>query len=154
MSNKQAKKGFHWGHGIIVTFVLFGAFMAYFYIHMSHEKIELVGENYYADGQAYQEKINLENQSIPLGQQIHIKSIAKDQYILIQLPEGCNAASVQFFRPSNASMDKTLIWDKKTSLNWTSSTSFLVEGPWKRTITWSVGGKNYLQEDRIIISSN
>jgi hypothetical protein len=140
MSNQQEKKGFHWGHGIIVTFVLFGAFMAYFYIHMSHEKIELVGENYYADGQAYQDKINLQNQSIPLGQQIHIKSIAKDQYILIQLPE--------------ASMDKTLIWDKKTSLNWTSSTNFLVDGPWKRTITWSVLGKNYIQEDRIIISNN
>lgn len=154
MSNQQAKKGFHWGHGIIVTFVLFGAFMAYFYIHMSHEKIELVGDNYYADGQAYQQKINLQNQVIPVSQHIQVKPIAKNQFILIQLPKGCNAASLQFFRPSNASLDKTLIWDNKTSLNWTSSTSFLVEGPWKRTITWSVGGKNYLQEDRIIISSN
>ncbi|MEY3919115.1 MAG: hypothetical protein RLZZ132_1452, partial [Bacteroidota bacterium] len=25
------KFNFNWGHGIIVTFVLFGAFMAYFY---------------------------------------------------------------------------------------------------------------------------
>ena len=154
MSNQQEKKAFHWGHGIIVTFVLFGAFMAYFYIHMSHEKIELVGENYYADGQAYQEKINLQNQSIPVGKQIHIQSIAKDQFILIQLPEGCHAASVQFFRPSNESLDKKLVWDKKTNNNWTFSTSFLVEGPWKRTITWSVLGKKYIQEDRIIISKN
>ncbi|MFM7020938.1 MAG: hypothetical protein ACKOXC_09085, partial [Aquirufa sp.] len=62
MDTNQAKKGFHWGHGIILTFVFFGTFMAYFYINMSHEKIELVGENYYADGQAYQSKIDLQNQ--------------------------------------------------------------------------------------------
>lgn len=154
MSNNQQKKGFHWGHGIIVTFILFGAFMAYFYIHMSHEKIELVGENYYADGQAYQEKINQQNQSIPASQRIQIKSIAKDQYLLIQLPEGCDSASVQFFRPSNEAQDKNINWKNQDGLNWTFPTDFLVEGPWKRTIRWSIAGKSYLQEDRISISNH
>jgi nitrogen fixation protein FixH len=153
MSNNQQKKGFHWGHGIIVTFILFGAFMAYFYIHMSHEKIELVGENYYADGQAYQEKINQQNQSIPASQQIQIKSIAKDQYLLIQLPEGCDSACVQFFRPSNQAQDKNINWKNQDGLNWTFPTDFLVEGPWKRTIRWSIAGKSYLQEDRISITN-
>lgn len=152
MSNNQQKKGFHWGHGIIVTFILFGAFMAYFYLNMSHEKIELVGENYYADGQAYQEKINLQSQAIPVAQQIQVKSIAKDQFILIQLPVGCDSAQVNFFRPSNESQDKTIAWTAKDGINWTFSTTFLVPGPWKRSISWSVAGKNYLQEDRIIIS--
>lgn len=152
MSNIQQKKGFHWGHGIIVTFVLFGAFMAYFYINMSHEKIELVGENYYADGQAYQVKINQQNQSIPTSQQIQVKTIANDQYLLIQLPTGCDSASVQFFRPSDESRDKTILWKTQDGLNWTSPTDFLIEGPWKRTIRWSIDGKSYLQEDRIVIS--
>ena len=152
MSNNQQKKGFHWGHGIIITFVLFGAFMAYFYINMSHEKIELVGENYYADGQAYQEKINLQNQAIPATQQIQVKSIANDQFILIQLPAGCDSANVQFFRPSNAAQDKTIKWNSKDGLNWTFPTDFLVAGPWKRSVSWSVAGKSYLQEDRIFIS--
>lgn len=152
MSNIQQKKGFHWGHGIIVTFVLFGAFMAYFYINMSHEKIELVEENYYADGQAYQAKINQQNQSIPTSQQIQVKSIANNQYLLIQLPTGCDSASVKFFRPSDESQDKTILWKIQDGLNWTSPTDFLIEGPWKRTIQWSIAGKSYLQEDRIVIS--
>ncbi|MEN9958059.1 MAG: hypothetical protein RLZZ474_303 [Bacteroidota bacterium] len=152
MSNIQQKKGFHWGHGIIVTFVLFGAFMAYFYINMSHEKIELVGENYYADGQAYQAKITQQNQSIPTSQQIQVKSIANDQYLLIQLPSGCDSATVQFFRPSNQTQDKNITWKNQEGLNWTFPTNFLVEGPWKRTIRWSIAGKRYLQEDRIIIA--
>jgi nitrogen fixation protein FixH len=126
--------------------------MAYFYINMSHEKIELVGENYYADGQAYQAKINLQNQAIPAAQQIQVKSIANDQFILIQLPTGCDSANVQFFRPSNAAQDKTVKWISKDGLNWTFPTDFLVEGPWKRSISWSVAGKSYLQEDRIFIS--
>jgi nitrogen fixation protein FixH len=57
------KFSFNWGHGIIVTFVLFGIFMAYFYIHMSKESIELVGKNYYADGQAFQQKIKEREQT-------------------------------------------------------------------------------------------
>ncbi len=149
MSDNQ-KKGFHWGHGIIVTFILFGAFMAFFYINMSHEKIELVGDNYYADGQAYQEKINQQNQAIPTEQQIQVKTIANDQFGLIQLPLGCDSASVQYFRPSNATLDKVIQWEKGTNLNWTFSTAFLVAGPWKRTIRWSIAGKSYLQEDRIV----
>ena len=144
--------GFHWGHGIIITFVLFGSFMAYFYINMSHEKIELVGENYYADGQAYQEKINLQNQSIPAEQQIQVKSISNNQFILIQLPDGCDSAHVQFFRPSNAAQDKTITWNSKDGLNWTFPTDFLIAGLWKRSVRWSVAGKSYLQEDRIFIS--
>ena len=90
MDINQTKKGLHWGHGIIFTFMLFGAFMAYFYIHMSHEKIELVGENYYADGQAYQKKINLQNQAIPQEHQISVQRIAKDDFLLIQLPNDCS----------------------------------------------------------------
>ena len=53
MNNNKPFK-FHWGHGIILTFVLFGAFMAYFYIQMTHQVIELVGDNYYEDGQKFQ----------------------------------------------------------------------------------------------------
>ncbi|WP_395767923.1 FixH family protein [Aquirufa sp.] len=154
MINNQANKGYHWGHGIMVTFILFGVFMAYFYINMSNEKIELVGENYYADGQAFQEKMNQENQEIPKQHQVQLKSIANDHYMLIQLPEGCDSANMQFFRPSNARLDKSLTWKKDTNLNWTFSTVFLVEGPWKRTIRWSVEGKSYLQEDRIVIPKN
>ncbi|MFM6938545.1 MAG: FixH family protein, partial [Aquirufa sp.] len=107
---------------------------------------------YYADGQAYQEKINLQNQAIATDHQIQVKSIANNQFILVQLPTGCDSASVQFFRPSNAAQDKTVKWNSNNDLNWTFPTGFLVAGPWKRSISWSVAGKNYLQEDRIFIS--
>ena len=50
----------------MVTFVLFGAFMAYFYVNMSNESIELVGKNYYADGQAFQQKIKEREQTAAL----------------------------------------------------------------------------------------
>lgn len=153
MSNNNTIKGFHWGHGIILTYIFFGAFMAYFYLHMSQEKIELVGENYYADGQAYQEKINLHNQVIPLSHQIQVKSIANNQYHLIQLPTGCDSASVQFFRPSNAQQDKTIHWKKEQNLNWTFATEFLIKGPWKRTINWTIGGQTYIQEQRILATN-
>ncbi len=150
MDINQTKKGLHWGHGIILTFVFFAAFMAYFYVYMSQEKIELVGENYYADGQTYQKKINMQNQAIPPEHQISVQRIANDDFLLIQLPQDCESASVQFFRPSNATLDKKIEWESAQGKIWNMLTTFLVPGPWKRTITWQVNGKTYLQEDRIV----
>ncbi len=47
---------FHWGHGIVLTFISFAAFMSYFYINMSKEKIDLVGDHYYEDGKNFKKK--------------------------------------------------------------------------------------------------
>ena len=150
MDTNQTKKGLHWGHGIILTFVFFGVFMAYFYLHMSHEKVELVGNNYYADGLAYQKKIDLQNQDIPQEHKITVQAIAHDDFLVIQLPQDCESANIQFFRPSNATLDTKMEWHKSLGKLWTIPTAFLVHGPWKRTITWRVTGKTYLQEDRIV----
>jgi nitrogen fixation protein FixH len=149
--NNSKTKGFHWGHGIILTFVLFGAFMAYFYFNMTHQVIELVGDHYYEDGKQFQKKIDLKNQRIPATDTLQIQLLADQSFLLVRLPMGIESASLQFFRPANSKQDKKLIWQAKDGEAWTIPSAFLTKGPWKYSISWRVRGHDYLREERLLI---
>lgn len=140
---------FNWGHGIIVTFVLFGAFMAYFYVNMSKESIELVGKNYYADGQAFQKKINEREQTASLSSKAKLEFSADFQQAKIEFPNSVTQAILVFYRPSNASQDKTVSVSSDTAGLALISTAFLVKGPWKVSLSWEKDGKNFIEEQRI-----
>lgn len=145
------KFSFHWGHGIIVTFLLFGAFMAYFYLNMSKESIELVGKNYYADGQAFQKKINERKQTAALTSKAELTFSANYQQAKIQFPASVTNGSIVFYRPSNANQDKILRISADSSGLALINTSFLVKGPWNVSLTWEKDGESYIEEQRIQI---
>ncbi len=147
----MTKFSFNWGHGIIVTFVLFGAFMAYFYVNMSKENIELVGKNYYADGQAFQQKINEREQTEALKAKASLEFSSDFQQAKIQFPASISIGSLVFYRPSNASQDKTLGVSADAAGLALINTPFLVKGPWKVSLTWEKDGKSYIVEQRIQI---
>ena len=145
------KFNFNWGHGIIVTFVLFGAFMAYFYVNMSKESIELVGKNYYADGQEFQRKINERKQTEALTEKASIQFAEDFKQAKIQLPSSIQKGTIVFYRPSNATLDKTLeITSNSSGLSFIQ-TDFLIKGPWNVSLQWEKAGKNYVEEQRILI---
>ena len=140
---------FNWGHGIIVTFVLFGAFMAYFYVNMSKESIELVGKNYYADGQAFQQKINERDQTASFSSRVSLEFSTDFQQAKIEFPNSITKAILVFYRPSNANQDKTLSVSADTTGLALINTAFLVKGPWKVSLSWEKDGKNFIEEQRI-----
>ena len=145
------KFNFNWGHGIMVTFVLFGAFMAYFYVNMSNESIELVGKNYYADGQAFQQKIKEREQTAALSVKASLKFSADFKQAEIHFPATVLQGRIVFYRPSNASLDKTVEITADTSGTAFISTDFLQKGPWNVSLSWEKDGDNYIEEQRIII---
>lgn len=145
------KFSFNWGHGIIVTFVLFGAFMAYFYVNMSKESIELVGKNYYADGQAFQKKINEREQTAALTAKASLVFSADFQQAKIQFPTSISTGSLVFYRPSNANLDKTVSVAADSNGLALIHTPFLVKGPWNVSLSWEKDGKSYIEEQRIQI---
>lgn len=149
--NLMNKFSFNWGHGIIVTFVLFGAFMAYFYVNMSKESIELVGKNYYADGQAFQQKINEREQTAALTSKASLAFSADFQQAKIQFPPSISKGSLVFYRPSNAHLDKTLSVSADSTGLALINTPFLVKGPWNVSLSWEKEGKSYIEEQRILI---
>ncbi|MEY3918461.1 MAG: hypothetical protein RLZZ132_796, partial [Bacteroidota bacterium] len=56
-----------------------------------------------------------------------------------------------FYRPSNATLDKTLkITSDSSGLSFIQ-TDFLIKGPWNVSLQWENAGKNYMEEQRILI---
>jgi nitrogen fixation protein FixH len=145
------KFSFNWGHGIIVTFVLFGAFMAYFYVHMSKESIELVGKNYYADGQAFQQKIKEREQTSALAVKATWEYSADFRQAKVQFPAGVSKGKLVFYRPSNAALDKTIEITADTAGLAFINTDFLIKGPWNVSLQWEKEGKSYVKEQRIVV---
>ena len=131
--------------------MLFGAFMAYFYIHMSKESIELVGKNYYADGQAFQQKIKEREQTAALVSKATWEYSSDFRQTKIQFPVGVKRGTLVFYRPSNAALDKTLEIVADTSGLEFINTDFLIKGPWNVSLKWEKNGKNYVEEQRILI---
>jgi nitrogen fixation protein FixH len=149
MNNKN--KGFSWGHGIIVTFILFGLFMAYFYVNMSKEEIDLVGDHYYEDGQKYQQKIDIQKKTALLTQKAVINFDINYQLAKINFPVGSNHLKVDFYKPSNQKEDKHFQMSQPKDSIWIIETPFLSKGPWKTTLSWENKGETYRSETRWII---
>ncbi|MHA8052403.1 FixH family protein [Aquirufa sp. Wall-65K1] len=150
MSNTE-KKSLNWGHAIIGVFILFGAFMAYFYVNMTHETIELVGDHYYEDGQKFQKKIDQRKETELLDKKIELAFNQSNKEVKLSIPAGTHDIKVNFFRPSSAAQDKVFTLKAPKDSTWTISGDFLVKGPWKISLEWMVADKTYLDDHRILV---
>ncbi len=150
MSNTE-KKSLNWGHAIIGVFILFGAFMAYFYVNMTHETIELVGDHYYEDGQKFQKKIDQRKETELLDKKIELAFNQSNKEVKLSIPAGTHDIKVNFFRPSSAAQDKVFTLKETKDSTWTISGDFLVKGPWKISLEWMVADKTYLDDHRILV---
>ncbi|MFL0161877.1 FixH family protein [Aquirufa salirivi] len=150
MSN-TVKKSLNWGHAIIGVFILFGAFMAYFYVNMTHETIELVGDHYYEDGQKFQKKIDQRKETALLAEKVELQFNSKSKEVKLSIPKGSHDVKVNFFRPSSAALDKSFTLKNPSDSTWSISGEFLSKGPWKVNIEWMIADKTYLNDQRILV---
>lgn len=151
MSNKPFK--FHWGHGIILTFLAFAAFMSYFYVNMSKEKIDLVGDHYYEDGQKFEQKQRLLQQTNQLPDKVSFQIDNISKQLLLKIPAETSDIKVDLFFMPDASKDQHL--HKTNPKNyWAIPLEGLPAGNWRISIKWIHQKKEYLQEDRFNLLSD
>jgi nitrogen fixation protein FixH len=150
MNNKKQFE-FHWGHGIMITFIFFGGFMAYFYINMTHENIDLVGKQYYQEGQNFQEKINERNGVTHLNEKPEYEFSEDFQAVRITYPSAMQKISLIFYRPSDSKLDQQINLSKLSGNFQIVKTSFLKKGPWKLSIHWTQNNQKYQEEHRVIV---
>ncbi len=141
----KEKFTFHWGHGIVLTFILFAAFMAYFYVQMSSQKIDLVGDHYYEDGQKFQEKLTRISETKRLKNKVNFTFNPKRNLITLNVPANTNELIVHLFFPGDASKDQHLSFPSPDS-NINIPVNKLNKGKWKITFSYFLNGNNYLEE--------
>src|SRR5690554_8200711 len=100
----------NWGYKIALVFIGFVVLMVSLVIVCFRQKdIHLVEEQYYEKEIAYQEQINIQQNTATLIAPPTIKYIKENQAVTIHHPllsEGaCPEGSILFLRPSDAAMD-------------------------------------------------
>ena len=125
--------------------------MAYFYINMTHENIDLVGKQYYQEGQNFQEKINERDGATHLIEKPEYEFSEDFQAVRITYPSAIQKISLVFYRPSDSKLDQQINLSKLSGDFQIVKTSFLKKGPWKLSIHWTQNNQKYQEEHRVIV---
>lgn len=137
----------NWGVKITLLYLSFVGLIIVMVSMAMHQKIDLVSKDYYEQELNYQEKINKSNRANALKEPLTWE--VKQGSLLLKFPEQFQgqkiSGTIYFFRPSDATMDKTLPLSAD-SLLLDISTAQLKKGLYKMQINWSAGKEEYYNE--------
>ena len=132
----------NWGTGIVLSFILFIAFILVMVLQMSLSKRadhELVTSSYYKKELAFQNEIDAQENAA-----IYKLNWQKTESNLILTIEDWTASTseitVSFYRPSNQALDFTVSGVNEVMI----PLSKMVQGKYQVSVGWSKNQKNYL----------
>lgn len=144
------KKGFNWGHGITVFYLIFVAAVVSVLIASFSVDHSLVADDYYAKDLAYQEQYNKAKKYLDAKQgDVKVKVLSEEESLEIYFSSS-NAVEgkVHFYRPSDQRKDFTVeIVEKEIKF----STLSLERGNWILKIEWIEAGETYYCEHKIYL---
>ena len=145
---------FNWGTGIVVTIIVFIAFIMYFVITMSTDNTyshDLVTDKYYQAELNYQQEIDAEKNANRLTEKVTIEKNSKG--LKINFPKYFNPKSIEgkvfLYRPSSKQLDFEIpISISKSYL--LVPEQRLVDGRWNMKIFWKHKNTNYLIKKELV----
>ncbi len=141
-------KNFNWGHGIALFYIVFVGVLLTALISSFGVDHSLVVEDYYAKDLNYQKQYE-KMQNANANHNALIKNNLSEKTISVEFLEGTpSSASAQFYRPSDASKDFSIAFDKSINI---ISTETMVKGKWVIKLEWNENGKKFYLEQDIII---
>jgi len=141
-------KKFHWGHGIALFYTLFVGILITALVSSFGVDHSLVVDDYYSQDLTYQkqyDKVTNDINSNLLG--IEYDQL-KNELRLKFLGDNSIQGEIQFYRPSDKSMDFT---QSINSSNEIISTKTLQRGKWEVKVDWTQGGIAYYKKEVIFI---
>lgn len=142
---------FNWGVGITIVIIAFMTFILSFVYKASQTNSDLYAEDYYEQEINYQQTIDAKNNAIALKKKFNFEQ--SEEYFIIKFPEEVSEnveGKVYFYRPENASLDKTFQIDMMKGMMAFEKSS-LTKGGYLMKISWTNNNENYLVETNINI---
>ena len=142
----------NWGNWIAFAYTAF-VLLIIFMVYMTFgEKWDLVSENYYEQEIKYQEKIDQRSQAI--ADEIRPQFSIDGKQLLLSIPlendsiEKKISGQINFFRPSDASKDFTIDFNKERIAVALEQFS---KGKYTAKVSWNIEGVDYYNEQTLII---
>ncbi|MCW3462467.1 FixH family protein [Chitinophaga nivalis] len=143
----------HWGHKIILVFVVFAAGMLTLVTKSMRTKIDMVTPDYYSEELKYQQIIDGQQHAAALSAPVVISQ--PDDHVAVSFPAELHGRSftgkITFYRPSDSGKDVILPLQTNTEGQQLISKSLLTKGNYKIKLQWEMDGKPFYQEQSLHI---
>ena len=154
-SMTQNKNTTLWPYAIIAAFVLFIGYIGYMVKGAMNSTVDLVSKDYYQKEIAYQQHINSLSRTAQLTEAVSINYNAAAAQILLSVPAEFAGKEVQgdiqFFRPSDLTLDFQVPLKLDGNLQQQLSTEKLAKGFWKVRLSFTADGSEFYKEQRLVI---
>ena len=140
-----------WGKGIILVFAVYMLGIGVMVYKSMTKNIDLVSNNYYENELKYQEQINKINNTNSLKDGLKIESTGNAVIITYPADRNTIFGEISFYKPSDAKNDFKVNIEPGIDLKQVLSTDKLTKGLWKVQINWAMHGKDYFNEEKIMI---
>ena len=142
----------NWGKSIVLSFILFAAFIGTLVTVCLRQDISLVSKDYYKEELLYENQLTrLKNvsqlESKPVIKVLENKTIqiAFDRFDDIETGE------LRLFRPSDSSKDKKYSLERTSKATQEFPTTDLTPGMYRAKMQWTMNGKEFFVEEVISI---
>ncbi|PWJ41005.1 FixH family protein [Sediminitomix flava] len=144
---------FHFGHGIIITFILFAGMILNFVFKSFDVPINMVTKDYYQDDGAVNTRAKKISNTEPYLEEIDIALAEEKQLAVLSMPTQMTGAEgiVHFYRPSDEHQDVKyeLVLNEKG--HQVFQIKDLSKGHWVVILEWSKDELDYYTQNNIFI---
>jgi hypothetical protein len=143
----------HWGHKIIIVFIIFAAGILTLVTKSMQTKIDLVTPDYYGEELKYQQVIDGRKQASSLSSPVKISQ--EENTVTLAFPAEMQdiplSGNILFYRASNSSQDVSVPLQSQKGLL-VLDKNRLQKGSYRIQLTWKANGKKYFQENAIMVN--
>ncbi|OON66230.1 FixH family protein [Hymenobacter sp. CRA2] len=141
-----------WPYAIIATFVLFACFIGYMVKQAMGTSVDLVSKDYYEQELQHQQRMNAVARTAALPGTVTLTHTAGT--LTLQLPASLRgqevSGKVQFFRPSDQTLDFSVPLRPDATGAQQLSTTKLKPGYWRVRLDFEAGGQPYFVEKSMV----
>lgn len=143
----------HWGHKIILVFIIFAAGILTLVIKSLRTRIDMVTPDYYAAEVKYQQNIDAQINAKRLSLPVKIAQPADSIEITFPLEMRYRAISgtIHFYRPSDSRRDFTLPLVLNDAGKILVSRQLFDKGNYRVKMQWEAAGTSFFQETQYYI---
>lgn len=141
----------HWGHKLIIVFLLFAGFIIYIFSQAMGDKYEMVTQNYYEKEMEYEKEVNQNARADKKGYSLGI--IQDEKFLFVQL-DGVKSqvkGEMFWYKPDDGTKDMNLEFVSDSSGKAVYPIEKFEKGMYQVRLTWQEDGKTLALKETVFV---
>jgi nitrogen fixation protein FixH len=138
---------FHWGHGVVVSFVLFAAMIGYMVTVAVRSDVSIVSKDYYRQEENFNAHAEAVSHAKEAGNLLRMEQHATDLTFYCPREWAADASGeIYFYRPSDARLDFKVAFTPDEEGKQSIHTEPLTKGYWRAKLQIKIADRSYFKD--------